>query len=197
MKDNLAYPQVLTKRAYAPPPRPLQSNAENAAVRLHGTATLNNSRDFTAASPARFVFVLGLEGTGHHLLGQYFEACAHEIDTPPLQFLSRSIEDVKKSAKKPANDHHRPFCQKIPESKLWGRGFGSGFMGSSQAMVTNTTTWALDNIAKNVPKLIEALVQAAIAPEAAHRCERTMPKFPFLHEFLIQAPDFFMRAKFV
>lgn len=182
--DNIAYPHVLTKRAFAPPPQSLRSRVKNAAVALNAsTALLHISRNSTASSPARFVFVVGLEGTGHHLLGQYFQACAHEIDTPHSQVNVRPNEGNLVSVKEPASDHRRPFCRSFPDNKLWGQGFKSGFMGSRQAPVhqdsaaatksRHMTALALDNIAMNLPKTINALVQEAAAPGAAHRFERS------------------------
>lgn len=179
--DNVAYPHVLTKKAFAPLPQSLRSRADNAAVTFNAsTALLHISRNSTASSPARFVFVVGLEGTGHHLLGQYFQACAHEIDTQHSQFNVRPNAGNLVSVKTPASEHRRPFCRSFPNYKLWGGGFDSGLMGSRQAPLhqdpaaaTNAphmTALALETISMNLPETINALVQEAAAPEATYRC---------------------------
>jgi hypothetical protein len=180
--DNaFAYPHVLTKKSFAPLPISLQSSAVNAGAAFFSSSALHNSRNSTAASPARFVFVVGLEGTGHHLLAQFFKACAHEIDTAPMKPVSRMQEGGLGEGARSLTDERRPFCRSLPYWTLWGRDFDSGLMGSRQAPAPKNygappsnpymTAWAIENIRKNLPGTINALVKLAAAPEAARRFE--------------------------
>jgi hypothetical protein len=132
------YPRVLPKTAFAPLPRAPGRRGDAAAPSVDGPNT--------AASPARFVFVVGLEGSGHHLMASLFGACGREIDALPLPLPPPPPPLPARPAPPPprrrgglANGNgtaaapptpRRHFCHNPAPLALWSGRHDAGLMGA-------------------------------------------------------------------
>jgi len=118
------YPRVLPKAAFAPLPRAPGRRRDAAAPSVDGSNT--------AASPARFVFVVGLEGSGHHLMASLFGACGREIDAlplPPPPLPRRGSGSANGTAAAPPTPRRR-FCHNPAPLALWSGRHDAGLMGA-------------------------------------------------------------------